>query len=182
MPGAEQTILKAEVTKRDTLGTLMPPGLVDMLPVAERANVFAFLGMLGRPGAWDASDGRVARVWRLSADRAELGAGAALEARPAVYTLVDGRALAGHWRTALSALPGNGTVYAAARFDTAAPGALALTVTGAAAVWLDGTPWKPGAAAGDLPAGAHLVVLGIERGALPKELRVSIGSGRFTTP
>ncbi len=182
MPGAEQTVLKAEVTSRDTLGTLMPPGLVDALPVADRANVFAFLGMLGRPGAWDASDGRVARVWRLSADRAALGAGAALEARPAVYTLVDGRALAGHWRTALSALPGDGTVYAAARFDTAAPGALALTVSGAEAVWLDGAPWKPGAAAGDLPAGAHLVVLGIERGALPKELRVSIGSGRFTTP
>ncbi len=182
MPGAEQTILKAEVTKRDTLGTLMPPGLVDALPVADRANIFAFLGMLGRPGAWDASDGRVARVWRLSAERSALAAGAALEAKPAVYTLVDGRALAGHWRTALSALPGDGTVYAAARFDTAAPGALALSVTGATAVWLDGTPWQPGAAAGALPAGTHLVVLGIERGALPKELRLSIGSGRFTTP
>jgi putative heme-binding domain-containing protein len=181
MPGAEQTILKAEVTKRDTLGTLMPPGLVDLLPVAERANVFAFLGMLGRPGAWDASDGRVARVWRLASDRAELAAGGPLEAKPAVYTLVDGRALAGHWRTALSALPGNGTVYAAARFETAAAGALALTVTGTEAVWLDGVAWKPGTGR-ELPAGAHLVVLGLERGALPKELRVSIGSGRFTTP
>ena len=181
LPGAEQSIAKAEVVSRETLGTLMPPGLVDALPVAERANLYAFLGQLGRPGAWDASDGRVARVWRLANERAALSAGAALEARPAAYTLVDGRALSGHWRSALSVLPGDGAFYAAARFDTAAAGTLALTVTGATAVWLDGTSWQAGAPT-ELAPGTHLVVLGLERGALPKELRVTIGSGRFTTP
>ena len=182
MPGAEQVIPKGDVVSRETLGTLMPVGLVDALPVAERANLYAFLSMLGRPGPWDASDGRVVRVWRLYADRAQAVAGAALETRPAVYTLVDGRALSGHWRTPLSALPGTGEVYAVARFSTANSGKLDLQAEGAPAIWVDGTAWQSGAPPPALPTGDHVLVVAIDRAAVPKLMRIAIGSGRFTTP
>lgn len=65
--GAEQAIPKTDIAKREQ-GTLslMPGGLLDPLGEQDQLDLFAFLGRLGKPGDFDASQGGVARRWQLA--------------------------------------------------------------------------------------------------------------------
>ncbi len=64
-PVPEIPLVKANIVKKDIVGSLMPPGLADALEFVEKRSLFAFLSQIGRPGPFDASKGSVARLWRL---------------------------------------------------------------------------------------------------------------------
>src|SRR5439155_10264794 len=61
----EQSVPKAQITGKTSIGSIMPAGLTAQLQDRERLDLFAFLGELGRPGPFDASKNNVARVWQL---------------------------------------------------------------------------------------------------------------------
>src|SRR6185503_1262890 len=51
--------------RRTSIGSLMPAGLIDALVPEERLDLISFLAQLGKPGAYDAAKGGVARAWKL---------------------------------------------------------------------------------------------------------------------
>jgi putative heme-binding domain-containing protein len=182
LPGIEQVVLKDAIAGRDTVaGSLMPAGLVDPLPVEDQANLFAFLGALGKPGPFDASDAKVARVWRISGDLPE-GVAPDLSKMPPVYSLVDGRVLPRAWRTALGAVAGEGPVYAMAQVEVPAAGLLTLSVEGQERPWLDGIRFDPQETGRKVEAGRHTIAVSVNRNSLPKTLRLRVDAGRFVTP
>ena len=66
-PVPEIPLVKANIVKKDLVGSLMPPGLADALDFTEKRSLFAFLSQIGRPGPFDASKGSsvLARLWHL---------------------------------------------------------------------------------------------------------------------
>jgi hypothetical protein len=181
MPGgAEFEVAKAKIKTSEVVGSLMPAGLVDGLSEADRINVFAFLGAVGRPGRFDASNGGVARAWRVTAKAEDAHAGRNLAVMPAAYTLTDGRLLPEHLEMPL-AIESAPKVYAVAKFALGAAASVALDVQGAEAFWLDGTPAKNGEKV--FPTGGeHTLVVALEKGALPSALKASVTNARFMTP
>ena len=145
------TVAKANILKRTQGNSLMPSGLIDRLEKQDQIDLFSFMSRLGKPGAFDASKGNVARVWRLRAanhrdqqfgdDRIADG-GINRKRWMAVNSLVDGRLTdamlkkgtnAGQWVGVIG-------VYAGTEFEVAQAGDVTLQLDGAdgAKVWLDG--------------------------------------------
>ena len=144
------TVAKANILKRTQGNSLMPSGLIDRLEKQDQIDLFSFMSRLGKPGAFDASKGNVARVWRLRAanhrdqqfgdDRIADG-GINRKRWMAVNSLVDGRLTdamlkkgtnAGQWVGVIG-------VYAGTEFEVAQAGDVTLQLDGAdgAKVWLD---------------------------------------------
>ena len=186
-------IAKANVRKRTQGNSLMPSGLIDRLERQDQIDLFSFMSRLGKSGAFDASKGNVARVWRLRAanhrdqqfgdDRIADG-GINRKRWLAVNSLVDGRLTddmlkkgtnAGQWIGVIG-------VYAGTEFEVAQAGEVTLQLEGAdgAKVWIDGRVVK---AAGEiktsLVAGKHSLVLRFDPKALPKAVRASTSQGTF---
>ena len=137
---------------------------------------------MGKAGKWDASDGKIARQFRVSGDADAAVAGKLPATASMVFTLVDGRALPGHLRAALGAIPGDGEVYAVARFQLAADAAVEIKADGVWHPWLDGLPTDMGAKEVALKAGEHWVTMRVKRDGLPRELRLTVSQGRFIAP
>jgi putative heme-binding domain-containing protein len=156
-PGFEKPLIKANILKRENIGSIMPAGLADGLEGVPRRNLFAFLGEIGRPGPFDASKGNVARLWSFHADQTSaLSKDAAVQrAAQPTYTLVNGQ-LANEFFL--------GRTFATAKFTAAAPTAKPLVLTGVKAAWLDGTSvlLKDGQLTASIPAGNHSLTVEID--------------------
>jgi hypothetical protein len=171
---------KAKIKTSEIVGSLMPAGLVEALNEEEKINLFAFLGSVGRPGAFDASNGGVARVWRILPKQEDALAGRALPAAPAAYTLTDGRLLKEHWEMPLAVAGAAEEVFAVAKFQLGAAAKVDLSVQGGERVWVDGKPFQPGARS--FEAGEHTVAVAVKSKSLPATLKATADNARFVTP
>jgi putative heme-binding domain-containing protein len=180
--GIEQVVAKDAIAGRDLApGSLMPPGLVDIMGAEDQAHLYAFLAQLGKPGPFDASDGTVARILRLSGSLPEGTAPDLSKFQPA-YTNVDGRMTPRAWRSPLSSVPGDGAVYAMAQVEVPTDGLLTITVEGSERPWLDGIRFDPQETGRQVKAGRHTIAVSVSRGNPPKDLRIRVNTGRFVTP
>jgi putative heme-binding domain-containing protein len=149
----ELSIPTRNIARRANVGSLMPAGLIDTLVPEERLDLFKFISQLGKPGAYDAAKGGVARAWKLylilSANQ-HLGGERVVAGD---FSLPD-------WVSALSlvngALPKEATesvfpnrnnnrgLFAATQFDAPKAGAAKFVLGGEAkGVWVNGTLVKP---------------------------------------
>ena len=182
MPGSEQVLTKDTIVGRDIVpGSLMPPGLVDLLPAEDQAHLFAFLSQLGKPGPFDASDGKVARILRLSTALPE-GAAQDLSKLQPVYANVDGHVVTRAWRAPISALEGTATLYAMAQVDVSVAGQLTISVEGQQGLWLDGVRLDPQETSRMVSAGRHTIAVSVDRAKPVNGLRITVNTGRFITP
>jgi putative heme-binding domain-containing protein len=182
MPGGiEMDVPKAKIKSNEVIGSLMPAGLVEGLSEEDKINLFAFLGSVGRPGAFDASNGGIARGWRVLADVTAAGRADALQAAPSVYALTDGRLLAEHWQMATASLKAD-VLYAVTRVDVGSGGKVRIEVEGAQEFAVDGEKVMGGATERTLSGGSHLISVPVKRDALPPVLKVSATLGRFVMP
>jgi putative heme-binding domain-containing protein len=185
--GAEQPVAKADVAKREQ-GTLslMPGGLLDPVGEQEQLDLFAFLSRLGKPGEFDASQGGVARKWRLYVEThtdQQNGQGNAMWDAPLdsklwspVYSLVSGQLT----RPVMDAASqrqvwvGYLAVYAATELQLAQAGPVKLKLEATAGeVWVDGKKvGGPGESTVNLPAGKHRVIVKLDPKVIPDSLRL----------
>jgi len=175
--GVEFDVPKAKIKSSEVVGSLMPNGLTDALSEEEKTNLFAFLGSVGRPGAFDASNGGVARAWRITAKAEDAHAGRTPVSAPVAYTLTDGRLLPEHLEMALAAESAP-KVYAVAKFGLGSSGTVQLQVEGSQSFWVDGKPAQNGSFAFE-QGGEHTLVVALEKGALPPVLKATVGNARF---
>jgi putative heme-binding domain-containing protein len=153
-PGVELPVTKANVLKKENIGSLMPPGLVDALSLGDQRNLFAFLSQIGRPGPFDASKANVARIWSFSS----IPPGAQSKASDPVTfatTLVSGQLP----KADLPAQP-----YASARFSVATATKTPLILTGAKAAWLNNQPIQlnNGRYETPIPPGTHTISISVD--------------------
>jgi putative heme-binding domain-containing protein len=182
MAASEQVLAKDTIAGRDIVaGSLMPMGLADLLPAEDQAHLYAFLSQLGKPGPFDASDGKIARILRVSATLLEGAAPDLAKLQPA-YATVDGRMLTRAWRTPISAIEGTKDVYAMAQVDVPVAGQLIITVEGQERPWLDGVRLNAGETGRAVTAGRHTIAVLVNREKPQNGLRISVNAGRFITP
>ena len=143
--------------------------------------MFAFLSQIGKPGPFDASDGKVARVLRLSGSLPE-GIAPDLSKMAPAFANIDGRMVPRGWRAPLAAVDGTGVVYAMAQVDVPVAGLLTITVDGQTRPWLDGIRLDPQETGRMVSAGRHTIAVSVDREKLPKDLRIRVSTGRFVTP
>ena len=182
----EMTIAKKNVQNRTTGNSLMPSGLLDLLNPQERLDLFRFLSELGKPGAYDASKGNVARSWKLLVETHELAQFGEERVLATAFddpkwtparTLVDGRLLRSELVAALEPFERRSpqAVYLAARFEVASAGPVSFQAAGAdgALAWIDG---KRVGTCSDLKlpleAGAHTILVRVETKKLPDSIRL----------
>ena len=178
--GLELDVPKAKIKSSEIIGSLMPAGLVDALSEEEKINLFAFLGSVGRPGAFDASNGGVARAWRILTKADDALAGRALSTAGSAYTLTDGRLLPEHWEMPLAMAGAAEEVFAVAKFQLGAAAKVELSVSGGEKIWVDGQPYQPGARS--FAPGEHTVTVSVKSKNLPSVLKVTADNARFVTP
>jgi putative heme-binding domain-containing protein len=192
--GEEIGIARNNVVRRETGRlSLMPSGLVEALKPQERLDLFAFLGQLGRPGAFDASRGGIARRWRIANvihtdiqnqqedwywhrpldDRRWVG----------VYSLVSGQlpgeaieaaARAEAWTSKLA-------VILATEIEQAAPGPIRFRPAPVEAeIWVAGQRLGNGPeVVANLPPGRHRVIVKLDPNRLPGGFRLEAEGGNF---
>lgn len=180
-------------TRTTSTMSLMPAGLIDYLTAQERIDLFRFLSELGKPGAYDASKGNVARVWKLrpgTHEAEQFGEEKVVRSDlngPGwfpVYSMVDGRLVGEQLedRFNLAKHVGVVGVYAAAQLEMAKAGPVRLKFSGVtnATVWIDGQPVKPGSElSSDLTPGTHTIVVRLDPKRLPENLRLESSEGTF---
>jgi putative heme-binding domain-containing protein len=187
MTGAEQTVEKSNIKERTNIGSLMPAGLVNTLNDREKANLFAFMAQLGKPGPFDASKSNIARTWRVySGDLVEQVV--ANKADPAkgiaVYSLVDGRVTKELLEIPLAVAGSSPTIVAAAKFNTVSAVKSRLHLAGITKAWLDGAPLAIASDPNpvvDLSAGDHTLVIKLDTTAIPAHFRAEVPEARFLT-
>ena len=183
--GQDIPVVKANITGKTDVGSIMPAGIVDQYTDRERLDLYAFLGELGRPGPYDASKGAVARVWRLyPAAQLDKALKQDLSDVPAiVYSLVDGRLLKDRLTEALQLVPNPGdAIYATTQLQVTAAGKTPLHLTGVSQAWLDGQPLAVASEPNvtpDLAAGIHTLTVQLDPKALPEELRAEATEAHF---
>jgi putative heme-binding domain-containing protein len=183
MPGGVETeVPKAKIKSNDIIGSLMPQGLVEGLSEEDKLNLFAFLGCVGRLGAFDASSGGVARAWKIVPGVDAAKNAALLATAPAAFSLTDGRVLPEHFQTPLAMSPGSADVYAVTKLALGSAGRVHLEVEGAADFWINGEKVPGKSADRELAAGDHWVGVLVKRDALPEVLRATATAGRFVAP
>jgi len=189
--GAEQVIAKSDVTARENIGSLMPPGLIVGLTDRDKGDLFAFLSQLGKPGPFDATKGNVARTWEIF-DQSEIepvitsaakaGSTVAKSAYHA-FPLVDGRLPKAQLEEALQLVPNPGdTILVLARFTAASASKSRLSLQGATKAWLDGAPLAIASDPNpviDLAAGNHTLAIKLDLKSLPETLRAECADVRF---
>ena len=152
-PGVEVPIIKADILKRENIGSLMPAGLIDGLDKTLQRDLIAFLGQIGKPGQFDTSKANVARVWYFTNLRPPAEAKA--KTSSPTYTLVNGSLLK-------EFNPGNPYAYTTLTVATATRSPLVLT--GVKAAWLDQQPMKltGGRSTSSIPAGTHTLTVEVD--------------------
>jgi putative heme-binding domain-containing protein len=143
------------ISRRTSVGSLMPAGLIDALLPEERLDLIKFMAQLGKPGDFDAAKGGVARTWKLYlvlSSNQHLG----------VERVVAGDFSLNDWQPALSLTSGvlparvveaqfpnrgnNRGLFAATQFESSAGGTVTFTLSGTVkGIWLNGATVKPGA-------------------------------------
>ncbi len=194
--GNEASIAKRQIQSRTTGASLMPSGLIDALGQQEKLDLVRFLSELGKPGAFDASKGNVARVWALHprtidvrqfGDERILQGGFRGKGWATVMTSVDGRLPASAFTDSIKSIQWREPdgVYAAAKFTSSGTGETSIKLTGGvpANVLIDG---KTAVVSGSevrasLPAGQHTLLLRFNSSKLPGEFRAEISTGTFLT-
>lgn len=193
--GAEQTIPKADVAKRDQGTTsLMPAGLIDALAEQEQLDLFAFLSQLGKPGEYDASRGGVARRWRLT-QIVHTDAQSGRDLWPHTQPFTDKR-----WLPTFSlvrgSLPGTAfeevtrgqpwtarlAVCAATEIQVASAGPIRfqLSANPGAELWVGGKKaGGPGLTTVTLEAGRHRIVVKLDPKKVPDQLRLESADAAF---
>ena len=190
----EVSIAKSKIKSRANGLSLMPSGLVDTLSTGERMDLFRFLAELGKPGAYDASKGGVARLWRVR-PRTHTDEQAGPEQAPnapfndrdwgTALSLVDGRLTGEDLRAGMNNVNkyiGVVALYTATQFQTAKDGPVNFKLTGVAKaqVWIDGKPaGNSGDIKADLPAGTHTIVVKLDSRQLPEQLSLRSGDVSF---
>ncbi len=182
--GQETGVPKANVVSRENIGSIMPAGLADPLSDLERSDLYAFLAQLGKPGAYDASKGNVARYWALypGAEQNKVLTNSSAATPAAGYTLVDGRLTPELLQRELQLLPNAGDfVIAVAKFQVPTAGYTTLKFEGVLEAWLDGRSTVPaGRSTTDLAAGEHVLAIKLNPKLLPDNtVRVECEEGRF---
>jgi putative heme-binding domain-containing protein len=196
--GKEITVAKNNVANR-RIGTLslMPAGLIDGVAPQDRIDLFRFLSELGKPGAYDATKGNVARAWRVRT-------AAHTDEQSGEDKIVTGDLSARQWNPVFAnvngtipslaikeAFPANDyqrhgitALYLAAQLQTGNSGPVKLKLDGGpvAALWIDGKPQASGAElSAQLAGGTHTIVVRIDPKRLPESLRLESSTGTFVT-
>ncbi len=191
----EISLAKSKIKNRANGLSLMPSGLVDALSTGERMDLFRFLAELGKPGAFDASKGGVARLWRVRL-RTHTDEQAGPEQAPnapfndrdwsTVLSLVDGRLtgedLRGGPMSNVNKYIGVVALYTATQFQTAKAGPVNFKLAGVAKaqVWIDGKPaGNSGDIKAELPAGTHTIVVKLDSRQLPEQITLRSGDVTF---
>ena len=174
----------------------MPSGLIDALGQQEKLDLVRFLSELGKPGAFDASKGNVARVWALYprtidvrqfGDERILQEGFRGKGWVTVMTSVDGRLPASAFTDSIKSIQWREPdgVYAVAKFTSSGTGETSIKLTGGvpANVLIDGKTAVVSSSEvkASLPAGPHTLLLRFNSSKLPGEFRAEISSGTFLT-
>lgn len=191
----EVAVAKNNIARRTAGNSLMPAGLIDALSHAERLDLLRFLAVLGKPGPYDATQGNVARLWRLSPgtiDLAQFGDDKVLQSDTtgndwmSGFSLVDGRLPRSVLKEAIAMKSWRNpqSVYALAKFElpSAGPVTFQAMLPKGATVWLDKEAQSPDAGGtfrAQLPAGLHQVMVKLEAGELPEHIRLEIDRGTF---
>ncbi len=182
----EISIPKSKIKNRANGLSLMPSGLVDTLSTGERMDLFRFLAELGKPGAFDASKGGVARLWRVR-PRTHTDEQAGPEQAPnapfndrewsTVLSMVDGRLTGDELRAgplnSVNKFIGVVALYTATQFQTTQSGPVSFTLAGVnkAQVWIDGKPaGNAGGIKAELSAGTHNIVVKLDARQLPEQI------------
>ena len=189
----EVSVPKTRVKSRAMGGSLMPSGLIDNLSSQERFDLFRFLSELGKPGAYDASKGDVARFWKVRAatheveqfgpDKIVSGDLNGSEWQP-VYSFVDGRLLREDIQSTmkLNQYAGLVGIFLGTKFQVANAGPFRFKLSDApgAVVWIDGKPADAGPEPGtQLGAGTHTLFLRFEPTKLPEQVRLESADATF---
>ena len=187
----EVSIAAKSITRRSSVGSLMPAGLLDALLPEERLDLVKFLSMLGKPGAYDAARGGVARAWKLylilSANQ-HLGS----------ERVIRGDFSLESWQPALSHTSGaltRGTVegvfpqrnnnrglFAATQFTSARGGQVRFTLSGdVKGIWVNGALVKASQAfTVEVKPGANTIVLQVDDVTVPEELTLNAADVTFS--
>jgi hypothetical protein len=183
--GNETSVPKADITARDNIGSIMPAALLGTIPAREQDHLVAFLSQLGKPGPFDATKASVARVWWLYPGKEVASIVSGKAAGPGARTLtnVDGRLPKAALAEALQLVPEAGGMFVAvAKFSGS--GKTRLKLTGITKAYLDGAPLAIASNPSlevELAPGDHTLVVKLEVGALPENLRAECPEGRFAT-
>lgn len=193
--GAEVSLPKADIERREQGAlSLMPGGLLDPLNEQEQLDLIAFLSRLGKPGDFDASQGGVARRWRIG-QTVHTDAQSGKELWPlqapwddprwmATYSLVNGtltRSLV-QTLTQQPAWTARLGLFAATEIRTTAAGPVRFQLTAGegAELWVDGRRiGGAGASTTDLSAGTHRVVVKLDPRKVPEVLRLDSPDAAF---
>ncbi len=192
----ERRIPKRQIERRTvTEGSLMPAGLIESLDLQEKLDLFRFLAELGQPGPFDASQGKVARVWWLNlgtvdteqfGDKAILKAPFSQKAWTRVETTVDGRLRKQQFREKIESKSWRDPrdVYAATQIEIPQAGKVELSGKSleSASLFIAGNWHEPGSQHRlRLDAGTSRVILRISSEALPAEIKLKTDRGTFLT-
>ncbi len=193
----EVSVPKNNVANRRIGGSLMPVGLVDSLSTQDQVDLYRFLSELGKPGAYDASKGNVARVWQLLPRTLDVG-----QFPDDKVVSMDNTGTIEHnqWLTAMTLVNGRlqktdlekllasvrhrdpDAVYAKTAFEVAQSGAVRLQLPALrnAIIWIDGQRVEPQAELTvRLNPGRHTLAVKLESKSLPDFLSAATSDGTF---
>jgi putative membrane-bound dehydrogenase-like protein len=190
----EIAVPKATLKSRAVSNTsLMPAGLLDALGGQERLDLFRFLSELGKPGPFDATQGSVARVWRVRT-------GLHTQEQFGEETVLRSDLTSTDWTPVVARVDGSVPVddlkesiiepkyrpaialYAAAQLQVAGTGPVKLKLTAPpdTPVWIDGKPASARSEiTAELDAGTHTIVVRLDPRKLPDPLRLEASAGTF---
>ncbi len=181
----------SNVARRTSVGSLMPAGLIDALLPEERLDLMKFLTQLGKPGAFDAAKGGVARAWKLyivvsanehlGAERVIAGDFSLNDWQP-VFSLTSGQLPREAIEAAVPNRGNNRGFFGATQFESAKGGTVKFAVDGEIRrAWLNGVLLKPGTEiTATAKAGVNTLVLQLND-VRPDNLTVRAGDVTFLT-
>jgi putative heme-binding domain-containing protein len=200
------SVPKRNVATRTAFGSLMPAGLIDTLLPEERNDLIAFLAQLGKPGEYDASQGGVARFWRvytvtsgnepIGVNRVVAGDFSLTDWVPS-YTQVNGQlpredivaAVLSTLPPPNPGIPSNSRqppstsrgLYTAVVYDAPRDGQVTFALEGdARAAWMNGTPLVVGASfRASVRTGRNTLVLQLPDISVATGLRLRATEGSF---
>lgn len=193
----EISIPKKNIIGRKLGNSLMPSGLVDGLSTAQQLDLFRFLSELGKPGAFDASKGNVARSWKLypqTLDLSQFGDEKILNSKFSdggwfsANSLVNGRLLRSEFRAAIEPVKSRdpAAIFAATQAQVSG-GDFSIKLSGCGQdtpVFVDGKLMKATTGADgfervDAPAGVHTIIVKLPTKNLPEFIQLEASGGTF---
>ena len=185
----EVSIPTKDITRRTSVGSLMPAGLIDTIVPEERLDLIKFLAQLGKPGRFDAAKGGVARSWKLylllsanqhlGVERVVAGDFTLKDWTPA-YSLTNGTLPKEASEVAFPNRINNRGLFAATQFESAKGGRVTLAIEGQVkGAWLNGKVITPGPEfTAEVKAGMNTIVLQLDD-VTPADVKLSAGDVTF---